>query len=62
MLQKPKGFKTSVVEKPMILLEFNFGHQVTLIDFESQPGSDYKFIIIYQDHLTKSVVIHTLSK
>ncbi|XP_050499952.1 KRAB-A domain-containing protein 2-like [Diabrotica virgifera virgifera] len=34
--------------------------QVDLIDFQSQPDGEYKFILVYQDHLTKFVVLRAL--
>ena len=34
--------------------------QVDLIDFQSQPDEDFKFIMVYQDHLTKFVVLRPL--
>ncbi|GBM66482.1 hypothetical protein AVEN_129268-1 [Araneus ventricosus] len=30
---------------------------VDLIDLQSQPDGEYKFIIVYQDHLTKFVIL-----
>lgn len=34
--------------------------QVDLIDMQTQPDGDYKFILVYQDHLTKFVQIRPL--
>ena len=34
--------------------------QVDLIDMQSQPDEGYHFIMIYQDHLTKFVVLRAL--
>ena len=31
--------------------------QVDLIDMQSQPDGDYKWICVYQDHLTKFVIL-----
>ncbi|GFO32290.1 integrase core domain protein [Plakobranchus ocellatus] len=34
--------------------------QVDLIDFQSHPDGEYKFIMAYQDHLTKFVFLRAL--
>ncbi|KAL7286669.1 hypothetical protein TKK_0019056 [Trichogramma kaykai] len=34
--------------------------QVDLIDFQSQSHNDYKWIMVYQDHLTKFVILNAL--
>lgn len=34
--------------------------QVDLIDMQSQPDNDFKFILVYQDHLTKFVQLRAL--
>ena len=31
----------------------NYRYQVDLIDMQSNPDGDMKFILVYQDHLTK---------
>lgn len=59
-LQKQKGLKKGLVVKPIISTEFNSRCQVDLIDFQSHPDGEYKFIMVYQDHLTKFVVIKPL--
>ncbi|XP_072389381.1 KRAB-A domain-containing protein 2-like [Diabrotica undecimpunctata] len=41
--------------KPILSSAFNSRRQVNLIDMQSQADGDYKFIIVYQDHLTKFV-------
>ena len=33
---------------------------IYLIDFQSQPDRDFKFVMVYQDHLTKFVVLRAL--
>lgn len=44
--------------KPMVFSNFN--SLIDLIDFQSQPDREYKFIMVYQDHLTKFVVLRPL--
>ncbi|CAK1589526.1 unnamed protein product [Parnassius mnemosyne] len=58
--QKQKNIKKGIVVKPNISSEFNSRCQVDLIDFQSQPDGDNKFIMVYQDHLTKFVVLKPL--
>jgi len=53
--QKQKGSKKAVVVKPIISSDFNSRCQVDLIDFQSHPDGKFKFIMVYQDHLTKFV-------
>ena len=54
-LKKSKVPKKGLVIKPMIFSEMNSSAQVDLIDMQSQPDGDLKRILVYQDHLTKSV-------
>jgi len=58
--QKQKGVKKGVVFKPIISPEFNSRCQVDLIDFQSHPDGKYKFILVYQDHLTKFIILKPL--
>ena len=39
----------------MIFSEMNCRAQVDLIDIQSQPDGDLKWILVYRDHLTKFV-------
>ena len=41
----------------MVFSEMNSRGQVDLIDMQSQADVDYKWILVYQDHLTKFVNI-----
>ncbi|XP_045446899.1 uncharacterized protein LOC123655106 [Melitaea cinxia] len=38
----------------------NIRCQVDLIDFQTQPDGNFKFIMVYQDHLTKFVLLRAL--
>lgn len=58
--QKQKGIKKGIVVKPILSTEFNSRCQVDLIDYQSHPDRDYKFIMVYQDHLTKFVILRAL--
>ncbi|GFS60703.1 KRAB-A domain-containing protein 2 [Trichonephila clavipes] len=59
--KKQKDIKKGIVLKPTIFSEFNSRCQVDLIDFQSQPDREYKFIMVYQDHLTKFVILKSLT-
>ncbi|GFU95976.1 KRAB-A domain-containing protein 2 [Trichonephila clavipes] len=59
--KKQKGIKKGIDVKPMIFSEFNSRCQVDLIDFQSQPDREYKFIMVYQNHLTKFVILKSLT-
>lgn len=59
-VQKLKHKKKGLVVKPLLFKEMNSRCQVDLIDFQSQPDDDFKFIMVYQDHLTKFVVLRPL--
>ena len=55
--QKTKG----VVVRPILSNEFSSRGQVDLIDFQSMGDGQYKWITVYQDHLTKFVVLRPLT-
>jgi hypothetical protein len=50
-----------VVVRPILSKEFSARGQVDLIDMQSLPHGSVKWIIVYQDHLTKFVVIRPLT-
>nr|XP_022909463.1 SCAN domain-containing protein 3-like [Onthophagus taurus] len=58
--QKQKGIKKGIVVKPILSSEFNSRCQVDLIDYQSHPDREYKFVMVYQDHLTKFVILRAL--
>ncbi|KFD53316.1 hypothetical protein M513_05797 [Trichuris suis] len=58
--KKHKGAEKGSVVLPMVFSDFNSRCQVDLIDFRSHPDGEYKFIMAYQDHLTKFVVLKAL--
>lgn len=59
-LKKRANEKKGLVVKPMVFSHFNSRCQVDLIDFQSQPDDNYKFILVYQDHLTKFIILRAL--
>ena len=57
--KRPKT--TGVVVKPILSREFNSRGQVDLIDMQSAPQGRFKWIMVYQCHLTKFVILRPLS-
>ena len=60
-LKKSKVSEKGLVIKPMTFSEMNSRAQVDLIDMQSQPGGDLKWILVYQDHLTKFVKLRPVT-
>ena len=50
-----------MVVKPILSKEFNSRGQVDLMDFQSNSDGNYKFLMVYQDHLTKLCNIRALT-
>jgi hypothetical protein len=50
-----------VVVKPILSKEINSRGQVDLMDFQSNSDGNYKFLMVYQDHLTKFCNIRALT-
>ncbi|XP_025201180.1 KRAB-A domain-containing protein 2-like [Melanaphis sacchari] len=59
-LKKRVSKKRGVVVKPMVFNEVNARGQVDLIDMQSCHDGGYKFILNYQDHLSKFVILRAL--
>ncbi|KAK7095605.1 hypothetical protein V1264_004994 [Littorina saxatilis] len=60
--EKTKRKRTKgVVVRPILSHEFASRGQVDLIDFQSMQDGQYRWIMVYQDHLTKFVVLRPLS-
>lgn len=61
--QQKKGCaRKGVVVNPILSPHMNSRCQVDLIDFQSQPDGEYRFIFVYQDHLTKFVILRPLER
>ena len=59
--QVKKGrMKKGVVVKPIVTSDVNRRAQVDCIDMQSNPDGEYKYIMVYQDHLTKWTVLRPL--
>ncbi len=52
---KKKKPKKGLVVKPILSQHLNSRCQVDLIDWQTLPAGEYKFIFVYQDHLTKFI-------
>ena len=59
--QVKKGrMKKGVVVKPIVTSDVNRRAQVDCIDMQSNPDGEYRYIMVYQDHLTKWTVLRLL--
>ena len=58
-LKKAKA-RRGVVVKPILTQNVMSRGQVDLIDMQSQPDGDFKFILNYQDHFSKFCVLRPL--
>ena len=52
--------KKGIVVKPMVSFELNSRCQVDLINLQLNSDGEYKFIMVYQDHLAKFVQLRPL--
>lgn len=57
---KQKVLRKGLVVKPILTNEMNSRCQVDLIDMQSEPDQEFRFILNYQDHLTKFTVLRAL--
>jgi hypothetical protein len=62
MPEKTKTLKKEFVVKPIQCNKMNSRCQVDLIDVQSNPDRDTKFILVYQDHITTFVLRSLHSK
>ena len=58
--KKANHKRKGLVIRPIISDEMNSRAQIDLIDMQSQADKDFKFIFVYQDHLTKFVQLRPL--
>ena len=59
---KRRGVVKGLVVKPILSKDYGSRSQLDLIDMQSQPDGDYKFILNYQDHLTKYLLLRPLKR
>jgi transposase InsO family protein len=60
MPEETKNSEKGLVVNPIQHNEMNSRCQVDLIDMKSNPDRDMKSILVYQDHLTKFVLLRSL--
>ena len=53
--------KRGLVVRPVVSYEMNSRCQVDLIDMQSEPDGHYRFIMNYQNHLTKFTILRPLN-
>lgn len=46
---------TGVIVKPMLSNNFNYIAQMDLVDFQTLPDLELRWLMVYQDHLTKFI-------
>jgi 5-hydroxyisourate hydrolase-like protein (transthyretin family) len=61
VLKKNRSETTKLVVRPITSTDFNCRCQVDLVDCQSCPDGEYKWIMHYQDHLTKFNILHPLT-
>lgn len=59
--QKKAKQERGLASKPILYSEMNRRCQVDFIDFQMQPDKNFKFILVYQDHLTKFLLLCALT-
>ena len=59
--KRKRPMTKGVVVNPILTKEFASRCQVDLIDMQSLPSDKHKWIMVYQDHLTKFCVLRTLT-
>jgi transposase InsO family protein len=59
-LKKRKLASKGRVVKPVVSKEFNSRGQMDLIDMQSLSYNDHRYIMVYQDNMTKFVVLWSL--
>ena len=59
--KRVRTITNGVVIRPILSKEFSARGQVDLIEMQSFPHGSFKWIMVYQDHITKFVVIRPLA-
>ncbi|XP_068204787.1 KRAB-A domain-containing protein 2-like [Palaemon carinicauda] len=59
--KRKRPMTKGVVVKPILSTEFSSRGQVDLIDMQSMSCRTFKWIMVYQDHLTKLCVLRPLT-
>ena len=59
--KRKRPMTKGVVVRPILSKEFSSRGQVDLIDMQSMGKNSFKWILVYQDHLTKFVILRSLT-
>ena len=59
--KRKRPVTTGAVVRPIMSTEFNSRGQVDLIDMQSMPAKSFRWIMVYQDHLTKFCMLRALT-
>ena len=60
VLKRKRSDISKLVVKPIISVEFNCRGQVDIVDLQPVPDQEFKWIMHYQDHLTKFSALRAL--
>ena len=60
IVKKKRTETTKLVVKSVVTSDFNSRGQVDLIDYQACPDGEFKWIMHYQDHLTKFIILRPL--
>lgn len=58
--EKKQQSKKGIVVKPLLSKGWNHRGQIDLMDLQSTPDGEYKWLMNYQDHLTKFIHLRPL--
>ena len=58
--KRKRGAVKGVVVKPILTKDYGSRGQVDLVDMQSMPDGNFKWIMVYQDHFTKFCVLRPL--
>ena len=58
--QRTRPMTKGMVVRPILSKEFPSRGQADLIDTQSMPRNNYKWIMVYQDHLTKFCILQPI--
>ena len=54
-MNKKRNKTTGLVVKPILSQNFNKRAQMDLIDMQTLPDGEFKWLMVYQDHFTKYI-------
>ena len=60
ILKKKRSETSELIVGPITSSDFNSCGQVDLVDYQSCPDGDFKWVMHYQDHLTKLSILRPL--